>query len=75
MGEDGATEIPMAEHLTEELANRVTHGAVPTSGGYGHMREFPVERVHRGARLWAIGGGPSEVMKGIVAKRLGFWQR
>jgi alkylation response protein AidB-like acyl-CoA dehydrogenase len=70
--EDGATEIPMAKHPTEELANRVTHGPAPISGGYGHMREFPVERVHGGARLWAIGGGPAEVVKGIVAKRLGF---
>jgi acyl-CoA dehydrogenase len=71
-GEDCTTEISMAKYLTGELANRVAYEAVQIFGGYGYMREFPVERFYRDARLWTIGGGTSEIMKEIIAKRLGF---
>jgi acyl-CoA dehydrogenase len=70
-GEDCTTEISMAKYLTGELANRVAYDAVQIHGGYGYMREFPVERFYRDARLWTIGGGTSEIMKEIIAKRLG----
>lgn len=40
-------------------------------GGYAYMRGFPVERFYRDARLWTIGGGASEIMKGTIAWRLG----
>jgi acyl-CoA dehydrogenase len=52
--------------------NRVAYDAVQIFGGYGYMREFPVERFYRDARLWTIGGGTSEIMKEISAKRRGF---
>jgi acyl-CoA dehydrogenase len=71
VGEDCTTEISMAKYLTAELANRVAYDAVQIFGGYGYMREFPVERFYRDARLWTIGGGTSEIMKEIIAKRLG----
>jgi acyl-CoA dehydrogenase len=71
-GEDCTTEISMAKYLTGELANRVAYDAVQIFGGYGYMREFPVERFYRDARLWTIGGGTSEIMKEIIARRLGF---
>jgi acyl-CoA dehydrogenase len=70
-GEDCTTEISMAKYLTAELANRVAYEAVQIFGGYGYMREFPIERFYRDARLWTIGGGTSEIMKEIIAKRLG----
>jgi acyl-CoA dehydrogenase len=70
-GEDCTTEISMAKYLTSELANRIAYDAVQIFGGYGYMREFPVERFYRDARLWTIGGGTSEIMKEIIAKRLG----
>jgi len=60
-----------SSNLTGELANRVAYDAVQIFGGYGYMREFPVERFYRDARLWTIGGGTSEIMKEIIAKRLG----
>jgi acyl-CoA dehydrogenase len=71
-GEDCTTEISMAKYLTGELANRVAYDAVQIFGGYGYMREFPIERFYRDARLWTIGGGTSEIMKEIIARRLGF---
>ncbi|MEW6440906.1 MAG: acyl-CoA dehydrogenase family protein [bacterium] len=38
--------------------------------GYGHTREFPVERWFRDARLFSIGGGTSQIQKLIVARAL-----
>lgn len=69
-GEDSVTEISMAKLHATEVANRVAYQAVQLHGGYGYMREFPVERFFRDVRLWTIASGTSEVMREIVAKRL-----
>ena len=53
-----------------EAANRVAYHAVQLHGGYGYMREFPVEGFFRDVRLWTIASGTSEVMREIIAKRL-----
>jgi alkylation response protein AidB-like acyl-CoA dehydrogenase len=39
-------------------------------GGYGYMREYPIERYFRDARLLTIGGGTSEIMREIIAKQM-----
>jgi alkylation response protein AidB-like acyl-CoA dehydrogenase len=52
------------------VANRVAHHAVQLHGGYGYMREFPVEGFFRDVRLWTIASGSSEVMREIIARRL-----
>ena len=39
-------------------------------GGYGYMREYPIERMVRDARILSIGGGATEVMLEEVAKRM-----
>ncbi len=69
-GEDAVKEISMVKLFTAEMANRVAYDAVQIHGGYGYMREFPVERFYRDARLFPIGGGTSEIMKEIIAKQL-----
>jgi acyl-CoA dehydrogenase len=69
-GEDCATQVSMAKLFATEVANRVAYGAVQLHGGYGYMREFPVEGFFRDVRLWTIASGTSEIMKEIIAKRL-----
>jgi acyl-CoA dehydrogenase len=69
-GIDCATEVSMAKLFATETANRVAYDAVQLHGGYGYMREFPVERFFRDVRLWTIASGTSEVMREIIAKRL-----
>jgi acyl-CoA dehydrogenase len=64
------TEVSMAKLYATEVANRVAYHAVQLHGGYGYMREFPVERFFRDVRLWTIASGTSEVMREIIAKRL-----
>jgi acyl-CoA dehydrogenase len=69
-GEDCITEVSMAKLHATEVANRVAYQAVQLHGGYGYMREFPVERFFRDVRLWTIASGTSEIMRDIIAKRL-----
>lgn len=57
-----------AKLFTSEMVMRVTTEAVQIMGGYGYIREFPVERMMRDAKLMAIGGGTSEVQRLIIAR-------
>ncbi|MBM3220823.1 MAG: acyl-CoA dehydrogenase [Candidatus Rokubacteria bacterium] len=68
--EECVTEVSMAKLFATEAANRVAYQAVQLHGGYGYMREFPVEGFFRDVRLWTIASGTSEVMREIIAKRL-----
>jgi acyl-CoA dehydrogenase len=69
-GEDCTTHVSMAKLFATEVANRVAYQAVQLHGGYGYMREFPVEGFFRDVRLWTIASGTSEIMKEIIAKRI-----
>ena len=69
-GEECVKEVSMAKLFATEMANRVAYHAVQLHGGYGYMREFPVEGFFRDVRLWTIASGTSEVMREIIAKRV-----
>jgi acyl-CoA dehydrogenase len=69
-GEECVKEVSMAKLFATEVANRVAWEAVQLHGGYGYMREFPVEGFFRDVRLWTIASGTSEVMREIIARRL-----
>jgi len=69
-GQECASPVSMAKLFATEVANRVAYQAVQLHGGYGYMREFPVERFFRDVRLWTIASGTSEIMREIIAKRL-----
>jgi len=69
-GRDCVKEVSMVKAYCGELVNRVLYDCVQFHGGMGYMRETPVERMSRDARVQAIGGGASEVMLEEVAKRM-----
>jgi acyl-CoA dehydrogenase len=69
-GEDAVSEISMVKLFTAEMVNRVAYECVQLHGGYGYMREYPIEPFARDARLMTIGGGTSEIMREIIAKHL-----
>jgi alkylation response protein AidB-like acyl-CoA dehydrogenase len=69
-GEDCVTEVSMAKLFATEAANRIAYEAVQMHGGYGYVRETPVERFARDYRLWTIAAGSSEMMREIISKRL-----
>ena len=68
-GADAVREISMLKALTGELVNDVMYACQQFHGGAGYMRESPIERLVRDARVLAIGGGATEVMLEEVAKR------
>ena len=69
-GQDCVQEVSMAKLFATETANRVAYDAVQLHGGYGYVRELPIERFARDYRLWTIAAGTSEIMREIIAKRL-----
>jgi acyl-CoA dehydrogenase len=68
--EEAVKEISMVKLFTAEMAQRVAYDCVQLHGGYGYMREYPIERFFRDIRLMTIGGGTSEIMKEIIAKQM-----
>jgi len=69
-GEDAVKEISMVKLFTGDMAQKVAYDCVQLHGGYGYMREYPIERFFRDIRLLTIGGGTSEIMKEIIAKQM-----
>lgn len=57
-----------AKLFTARAAMKITTEAVQVLGGYGYMKEFPVERMMRDAKLQQIGGGTDEVQIMIIAR-------
>ena len=74
-GKDVNREASMAKLLATEVRCRVTDEAVQIHGGYGYMMEYPVQRYWRDAMIGTIGGGTSEIMKGIIAASLGLGEK
>jgi acyl-CoA dehydrogenase len=68
-GHDIVQDVSMLKALTGELVNEVVQTCQQFHGGMGYMRETPIERLWRDARILAIGGGATEVMLEEVAKR------
>lgn len=55
-----------AKTFASEVATRAGLAAIQVLGGYGYIREFPVERLTRDAKLIEIGGGTSEILRNVV---------
>ena len=70
-GGDCVKEVSMVKALCGELVNDVMYDCLQFHGGYGVMRESPIERMYRDARVHSIGGGATEVMLEEIAKRMG----
>ena len=52
---------PMAKYYTTEWSNRIAYDAIQVHGGNGFMREYPVERLYRDARITNIYEGTSQI--------------
>ena len=56
--------------FSSEIAMKAASEAVQIHGGYGYIKEFPVERYFRDAKFCAIGEGTSEIQRLIIARQL-----
>jgi alkylation response protein AidB-like acyl-CoA dehydrogenase len=63
-------EAAMAKLFGSKMAVKAALDAVQIHGGYGYIKEFPVERYLRDAKLLEIGGGTSEIQKLIIGRVL-----
>jgi alkylation response protein AidB-like acyl-CoA dehydrogenase len=59
-----------AKYFASEAAVRAANEAVQIHGGYGFIKDFPVEKLYRDVKLLTIGEGTSEVQKMVIAKNL-----
>ena len=69
-GLDVNKESAMAKLFASEIAVRVCNEAVQIHGGYGFLKDYPVEKFYRDVKLCTIGEGTSEIQKLVIARQL-----
>ena len=66
-GQRFSKEAAMAKLHASEAATKAAHMAVQIHGGYGYLRDFPVERLYRDARITEIYEGTSEIQRLVIS--------
>ena len=69
-GERVDLESGMAKLFASEICQEVTMEAMRIHGGYGYIKDFPVERYYRDAPLMIIGEGTNEILRLVIARQL-----
>ncbi|HKF43422.1 MAG TPA: acyl-CoA dehydrogenase family protein [Thermoanaerobaculia bacterium] len=69
-GEENRRFSAQAKYFASETAVRVTERAVQIHGGYGFIKDFPVEKFYRDVKLCTIGEGTTEIQKLVIARSL-----
>ncbi|HXM79627.1 MAG TPA: acyl-CoA dehydrogenase family protein [Thermoanaerobaculia bacterium] len=69
-GEDVTRFSAQAKLYASEVAVRATEKAIQIHGGYGFIKDFPVEKFYRDVRLCTIGEGTSEIQRLVIARSL-----
>jgi butyryl-CoA dehydrogenase len=67
-GEPHTREAAMAKLFASEIANQVSREAIQIHGGAGYLKDFPVERFFRDARITEIYEGTSEVQRIVISR-------
>ena len=69
-GENYTMQASIAKLFASEMVNRVTAKAVQLHGGYGFIKEYPVERFYRDARVFTIYEGTSEIQRIVISNHI-----
>ena len=69
-GEPFTRAASMGKLYATEAASRAANASLQVLGGYGYLRDHPVERIVRDARLMEIGEGTSEIQRIVIARDL-----
>ena len=64
------TDSAMAKYFSSELAVKISSQAVQIFGGYGFVKDFPVEKFYRDSKLCTIGEGTSQIQKLVISKNI-----
>ena len=68
-GINPGVESAMAKYYAAEIANEVAYKALQLHGGYGFMKDYPIERMYRDARITSIYEGTSQVQQMVIAAK------
>lgn len=63
-------EAAIAKYFAAEASLRVCDKAIEILGGYGYLRDFPVERYYRDAKMYQIGEGTSQIQRIVIAREI-----
>jgi alkylation response protein AidB-like acyl-CoA dehydrogenase len=69
-GENFTEAASMAKLFASEMANGLAYQALQIHGGYGYIREYPVERYYRDVRVFTIYEGTSEIQRRVIANHV-----
>jgi alkylation response protein AidB-like acyl-CoA dehydrogenase len=69
-GQKTTLESSMAKLMASEVAVKVCDEAVQLHGGYGFIKDYPVEKFYRDVKLCTIGEGTSEIQRLIIAREI-----
>lgn len=69
-GESVSKIAAMAKHFASDTAEFVTSQALQIHGGYGYMKDYPLERMYRDARITKIYEGTTEIQKIVIAREV-----
>ncbi len=69
-GESVTKTSAMAKYYASEICVKAASEAVQIFGGYGYIKEFPVEKYYRDAKLCTIGEGTSEIQKIVISREV-----
>ncbi|MBN2637840.1 MAG: acyl-CoA dehydrogenase family protein [Bacteroidales bacterium] len=70
-GRPYSKEAAMSKLYCSEIAREVADEAVQIHGGYGLMKDYPIERFYRDQRLLQIGEGTSEIQRLVISRQIG----
>jgi acyl-CoA dehydrogenase len=71
-GQRATLESSFAKRFAADTAMKVTTDAVQVFGGYGYMKEYPVEKLMRDAKLFQIYEGTSQIQRLVIAREIFF---
>ena len=69
-GERVTRESAMAKLFASEAAVRICDEALQIHGGYGFIKDYPVEKFYRDVKLCTIGEGTSEIQRLVIARQI-----
>ena len=70
-GEPCLKQASMAKLFASEAAEKICSDAIQVLGGYGYLRDFPLERIARDVRVSQIYEGTSDIQRLVIARQLG----
>lgn len=70
LGQPCLKEAAMAKLFASEMAEKVCSDAIQIHGGYGYLKDYPVEQLYRDARITQIYEGTSDIQRLIIARKI-----